>query len=344
MGSTESLAAGHGRISARAPFHLEATVRVLQRRPGNRVDAWEQGRYCRILDTAPGLAWIDVENRGSIDRPDVRYAVRTTRLSSAHRARLEGTLRRVLGLDVDPAPLQRLAHAERRLRAAAHALRGMRPPRFTGLFEAFASVVPFQQLSLDAGVAIIGRLVERFGTPLEQDGRRLYAFPAAETIAGTRVERLKQCGLSARKAETLRFLAKTIASGELSEQDFCGLSSADALRFLTELPGIGPWSASLVLLRGLGRLDVFPPGDVGAVAGLRALMHLRAGASLERVIERFGDYRGYLYFYALGGRLLAKGLIRTAGQRCQENAMQTRRPDARSDPFVVAREPRAARS
>lgn len=304
------------RLSARGPFHLEATVRVLQRRPGNRVDVWEQGRYRRIFDTAPGLAWIDVENRGSIDRPDVRYAVRTPRVSSKQRARLEGTLRRVLGLDVDPAPLQRLAHAEGRLRAAARALRGMRPPRFTGLFEAFANVVPFQQLSLDAGVAIVGRLVERFGTPLEHDGRRAYAFPSAETIAGTRVERLERCGLSARKAETLRFLAKTIASGELSEHDLCGLSSSDALRFLTELPGIGPWSASLVLLRGLGRLDVFPPDDVGAAAGLRTLMHLRAEASLERVIARFGDYRGYLYFYALGGRLLAKGLIGAAGQRC----------------------------
>ena len=64
-------------------------------------------------------------------------------------------------------------------------------------------------------------------------------------------------------------------------------------------------------LRGLGRLDVFPPGDVGAQAGLRALMHLPAEAPLDRIIERFGEYRGYLYFYALGGQLLAKGLIRS---------------------------------
>lgn len=299
------------KIAARGPFHLEATVRVLQRRPGNRVDVWEQNCYRRILGIPPKLAWVEVMNRGSVDHPDMRYTVRTAGVSAARRARLEGTLRRTLGLDMDPAPLQRLASGERRLRVAARALRGLRPPRFTGLFEAFANVVPFQQLSLDAGVAIVGRLVERFGTRLEQDGRVLYAFPDAQTVAATRLERLKRCGLSARKAETLRFLARAIASGELSEQDLSGLSSADALRFLTGLPGIGPWSASLVLLRGLGRLDVFPPGDVGAAAGLRALMRLRADAPLEPIIERFGDYRGYLYFYALAGRLLAKGLIRT---------------------------------
>jgi DNA-3-methyladenine glycosylase II len=81
---------------------------------------------------------------------------------------------------------------------------------------------------------------------------------------------------------------------------------------LAELPGIGAWSAGVVLLRGLGRLDVFPPGDVGAQRGLRAVMHLGPGAALGRIIERFGNHRGYLYFCALGGGLLAKGLIRAA--------------------------------
>lgn len=296
-----------------APFHLEATVRVLQRRPGNLVDTWEHGRYRRVLETPQGLAWVEVENRGTIDAPDLRYWLRgADHASRATRAGLVQMLRRVLGLHLDPEPLQRLARADRRLRPTALALRGMRPPRFTGLFEAFASVVPFQQLSLDAGVAIIGRMVERFGTRLEHDGARLHAFPGAEAIAEARLDRLRQCGLSIRKAEVLRGVARAIGSGELSEKALCGMSTPDALQVLTALPGIGPWSASLVLLRGLGRLEVFPPGDVGAARGLRALMHLRTGDPLDRIIERFGRYRGFLYFYALGGSLLSKGLIHAA--------------------------------
>jgi 3-methyladenine DNA glycosylase/8-oxoguanine DNA glycosylase len=90
------------------------------------------------------------------------------------------------------------------------------------------------------------------------------------------------------------------------------MTTNDALRILDELPGIGAWSASLVLLRGLGRLDVFPPGDVGALRGLSGLMELRPGESLRRTMEGFGDRRGYLYFFALGGSLLAKGLIHAA--------------------------------
>jgi DNA-3-methyladenine glycosylase II len=65
-----------------------------------------------------------------------------------------------------------------------------------------------------------------------------------------------------------------------------------------------------VLLRGFGRIDVFPPGDVGAVRGLAALLHLRSRESLDRVVERFGEQRGYLYFFSLAGTLLEKGLIR----------------------------------
>jgi 3-methyladenine DNA glycosylase/8-oxoguanine DNA glycosylase len=301
-----------GILPTRAPFHLEATVRVLQRRPENRVEVWERGRYLRVLGSADRLALVEVENRGTIDEPDLRFSIRCGDLPAVARSGLEETLRKVLGLDVDPEPLQRRAEADQELRATALALRGMRPPRFAEWFETFANVVPFQQLSLDAGLAIVGRLVERFGTHLEHGGRRFDAFPTAHSIAGARLAALRECGLSARKAESLRYLARAIESGELAEERISGMSTDDALRTLTELPGIGPWSASLVLLRGLGRMNVFPPGDVGAARRLGALMRLRSRASLARVVEGFGDQRGYLYFCALGGSLLGKGLVHAA--------------------------------
>ncbi|MFY4731261.1 DUF488 family protein [Nitrospira sp. BLG_2] len=303
------------RLATRAPFHLEATVRVLQRRPTNLVDVWENERYLRVLATKAGLALVEVANHGTIDDPDVRFTVIRGNPSTSARAALGQTVRRILGLDVDPEPLQRLAEAERRLGSTAFALRGMRPPRFAGLFEAFANVVPFQQVSLDAGVAIVGRLVERFGKALEHDGRRFHAFPTAEVVAAARLDALRACGLSRRKAETLRQVANAIESGEITEQQLVRMSSSEAVLVLSELQGIGPWSASLVLLRGLGRLDVFPPGDVGVTRGLGKLMRLPPGPSLARVVQRFGDHRGYLYFSSLGGALLARGLIHAAPPR-----------------------------
>jgi DNA-3-methyladenine glycosylase II len=164
-------------------------------------------------------------------------------------------------------------------------------------------------------VAVVGRLVERFGRVLEYRGHRFHSFPDAARVAGARVSAIRACGLSHRKAETIRRIATAIEAGHLAQQQLSSMSSEDAVRCLTELPGIGPWSASLVLLRGLGRLDVFPPGDVGAARGLSRVTGLPVGPSLARIIQRFGDHRGYLYFYALGSALATRGLIRAAQPR-----------------------------
>lgn len=303
---------GGARLFARAPFHLEATVRILQRRPSNLVDIWEEGRYLRVLTLAHGLVLIEVENLGTIDDPDVRLYIRCDQACGATRVGVGQTIRKILGLDVDPAPLRNLGDVEHTLQSTVLALRGMRPPRFPNLFEAFANVVPFQQLSLDAGVAIVARLVDRFGQRLEYGGRRFHGFPAASVIANARIRTLRSCGLSSRKSEVLRFIARSIESGEVSEDDLSAMSTKDALSTLTKLPGIGPWSAGLVLLRGLGRTDVFPAGDVGAMRRLRGLLRLGPRARLDHIVERFGNRRGYLYFCALGESLRTKGLIHAA--------------------------------
>ena len=300
------------RLVTRAPFHLEATVRVLQRRATNLVDGWDESRYLRVLATPDGPALVEVVNHGTIDAPHVRFGVLRGDPSTAAHAALAQTLRRVLGLDVDPEPLQRALEGARGLRAVASGLRGMRPPRFAGLFEAFANVIPFQQVSLDSGVAIVARLVRRFGETLEHDGRSHYAFPAARAVGEARLDTLRACGLSHAKAETLRAVARAVEAGEVTEERLAALESPDAIELLTALPGIGPWSASVILLRGLGRLDVFPPGDTGFARGLGRLMRLPTRLSLERVIRRFGDRRGYLYLCSLGGALLAQSLIHAA--------------------------------
>jgi DNA-3-methyladenine glycosylase II len=215
----------------------------------------------------------------------------------------------MLQLDLDPAALESAAQRLRALRPTAVALRGMRPPRFVELFDVFLNVVPFQQLSLDAGAAILRRLVQRFGEKLVHDAHVYYAFPAPATIASARLRSLLACGFSRSKAESLVRLAALVESGALTAGAISELPTAAATRLLTTLPGIGPWSAALVLLRGFGRLDVFPPGDSGATRGLNALLRLRAAGALDRVVASFGPLRGYLYFCGLGSSLLAKGLI-----------------------------------
>lgn len=300
------------RLHVKAPFHLEATVRVLQRRPTNLIDTWDGQRYRRTVRISERLFLIEVSNHGTIDVPRVTLSVLPAPTARSDWAEPVRIATEVLGLKREMRAAERRAWVQPQLRSMAKALRGLRPPRYPDLFETFANVIPFQQLSLEAGTAITSRLIRRFGQVHEFDGSDRFLFPSAEVIADSRVAALKSCGLSTQKAQALRSLARAIASGAVTAPDIEAVSSAKALDRLMQLPGIGPWSAALVLLRGFGRLDVFPQPDTGAERSLLSLMRLRSTASLMRVIDSFGKYRGYLYFYGIASRLLATGLIDAA--------------------------------
>ncbi len=302
-------------IPAVPPFHLEATVRVLQRRPTNRVNLWEGGRYLRALPTAEGLRLVAVENRGTIDAPDLRGLVFGGSISMRSQEQLSATIQRLLGSAVDPAPFYRVARRDPRLHAVTASLRGLKPPRFPTLFETIANVIPFQQVSLAAGDAVVGRLVDRCGARLHLGDRTYDAFPRPEHVAAVDVDALRALGLSRAKAATLRDVALRILAGELSEERLEALPSDEAMEVLMALPGIGPWSAGLMLLRGLRRMEIFPAGDVGAAKNLGRLLGAETPArdgGQQALLAEMGDTRGYLYFYALGWRLLHEGLITPA--------------------------------
>ena len=92
------------------------------------------------------------------------------------------------------------------------------------------------------------------------------------------------------------------------------LPTAEAMVALQKLPGIGPWSAGLILLRGLRRMDVFPAGDSGAARSLTALHDLPEKLTpreADEIATRFGELRGYLYFLALGNRMPWLGVQET---------------------------------
>lgn len=277
------------------PYSLSLTVQVLRRVRTNIVDQWAEGSYRRALQ---------IGTEEYVLR--VRQLDETTLEVDADRSP-EAALplvRRMLGLDVDVSPALRLMTADSRLASVVPQFRGLRPPRFASLFETLAMTIPFQQVSLEAGQSFVNRMVARFGK--SRGGQWL--FPTAEAIANASIEDLRAAGLSAAKATTLRAASSRIVAGALSEAGIERLPSDEALRLLDDLPGIGPWTAGVILLRGFGRLDVFPHGDVAA---RRTLSHLLAGtspvddAAEAGLLEGLGRYRGLVYFLGLA---LSRGM------------------------------------
>jgi 3-methyladenine DNA glycosylase/8-oxoguanine DNA glycosylase len=276
------------------PFRLDRTVSLLQRLPTNPVDVWSGGAYVRAFDLLEGrVVW-------RVTQPAPGRVLAELDGPAGPPAPWRARLRRMLGADVDLAPFLALARRVPALAPWVPVARSLRPPRYAALHEAFANVVLFQQVSLASGVAILRRLVASLSPAVEAHGAVLRAFPAAATLADAPDALLRAAGLSAAKARTLRFAAAAVADGTLRHGDHQRLASDALVERLRAIPGVGPWSANLVALRYFGRLDVFPPGDVAAV---KALTDLDA----EALVERFGPWRGMLYFLLFARRMVTAG-------------------------------------
>lgn len=300
-------------LAALPPFSLERTVAALRRRTISLTDVYEDGEYRRVV-TLNGQQRLLAVRQPNAKTVSVRAL--DGLLIPAEEREAAALLDRMLGLSFDLAPIQRAVRvADERLARLMAQAPGLKPPGFDSLWTTLLCVVPFQQVSLDAGQAILNRVVSMFGSMHDYPGRPAYAFPSPERIIAADPDLLRQCGLSWVKVRTLTGAAQQIASGALREQDIERLDDEEAERLLRRLPGIGPWSAQIILLRGFRRLSIFPAGDSGASGTLAKLFQLdaaQAEAESRVVLEALGPWKGYLYFLLLAWRLLQSGILTPA--------------------------------
>lgn len=288
-------------IAALTPFRLDLAVSALRRLSNNLVDVYTaDGSYLRALSGAarPTVVRVTQPRQDSLS---------VTISDGTDAATAVGTVRRMLGTDCNLRSFARRAGKVAWLGPLVARLRGMKPPRYPTIWEACVNAVVFQQISLQAASAIMRRFVTALGEPAEHDGIPLIAFPNAARFLEASEAIVRGAGLSSGKFATLRRMAEAIVGGELTEAMLAERSSVDAAMLLRTIKGIGPWTASLILLRGMGRLDVFPLNDSGAAASMA--MIAGRGMDVEATAEMLGPQRGMLYFSLLLGRLEARGEI-----------------------------------
>ena len=150
-----------------------------------------------------------------------------------------------------------------------------------------------QQLSVAATRRILSRLVENFGGRLPSPAELLAADPQV----------LRDSGMSARKGLTLRAIAERFVDGRLSDELLGQMTDDEVEATLTQVPGVGPWTAHGFLLIALNRPDVFLPGDVAlrrAVERAYGFDHTPSADEMDQVAERWRPYRslGVAYLFA----------------------------------------------
>jgi DNA-3-methyladenine glycosylase II len=147
-----------------------------------------------------------------------------------------------------------------------------------------------QQLSVAATRTIVSRIEEHFGGRLPTPAEVLAADPQV----------LRSAGLSARKGTTLRALAERFADGRLSDEGLAGMADDEVEAALTEVPGIGPWSAHGFLLVALDRPDVFLTGDIAlrrAIQRVYGFDHVPTEDELIELSDRWRPYRSLAVSY-----------------------------------------------
>jgi len=147
-----------------------------------------------------------------------------------------------------------------------------------------------QQLSVASTRAIISHLQERFGGHM----------PSADELFAADPQVLRDSGFSVRKGQTLRALAERFVDGRLNEEALSRMTDEEVEETLTEVPGIGPWTARGFLLVALDRSDVFLSGDLGlrrAIQRAYGFDHLPTEEEVAQLSDRWKPYRSLAVSY-----------------------------------------------
>ena len=295
-----------------APFRLDLTVWALRRRAHNLVDRWDGQTYRRILPVQDQPLEVAVTQIGPPEAPLLRVEAADCPPHLECAAILTTFLVKMLGLNADLTPFYRLAAADDRLRHLVERFRGLKPPRFPTVFEALVNAIACQQLSLTVGLHILNRLAAAFGPALPDATEAPHGFPRPGDLAGAAPEALRALGFSYNKAKAAIALAQDLANHPAELEDLKDLDDPAVLERLLAFKGVGRWSAEYALLRGLGRLAVFPGDDVGARKNLQTWLHLDEPLDYEGVRRHLAPWRpyaGFLYFHFLLSHLAETGQI-----------------------------------
>jgi DNA-3-methyladenine glycosylase II len=188
----------------------------------------------------------------------------------------------------------------------------MKPPRFPTVFEAVVNAFACQQLSLEVGLELLNRLATLCGAKVGTRSDARFAFPTAQDVARLAPEKYQAIGFSRQKARALLSLARVVTREELDLETLGDEDDAVIRRRLLELRGVGRWSAEYVLLRGLGRLDVFPGDDVGAQTALARWLGRSERpdyAGVTRTVKRWSPFAGLVYLHLLLNGLSQAGVL-----------------------------------
>ncbi|HEX4180005.1 MAG TPA: AlkA N-terminal domain-containing protein [Caulobacteraceae bacterium] len=246
------------RLTYRGPYDWPAMLGFLGARAIAGVEVGEADRYRRVVRIGETVGRIEVSHLAArrclvaaIRCPDVRAL-----------PAIVTRLRALFDLDADLDVIG--VHLARDPRLAPLVARrpGLRVPGCWDGFELAVRAILGQQITLQGGRTLAGRLTAACGTRLEGEGALSHAFPTPRQLADGD---LGMVGLTTARAAALKALAgAALADPRLFEP---AASLDEAVARFRALPGVGEWTAQYIALRALREADAFPAADIGLMQG-----------------------------------------------------------------------------
>lgn len=289
-------------IEPSGPYSLPLTARRYARFP-DPVDRFDGCIYRRLLPAGSGTVLVTVEQAGGRDAAKLRVTIEgAAAASNAAETAARNLVGGALGAAADLRPFYRAARLDPLLAPLVRRFRGLHIAGYPSLWEALVTAVLAQQVNLAFAFAIRAHLATEFGRRAEFHGETFTAFPAPKRVARAGEAGLEGFRMSKNKIGTIARLAAAFASGELSKDEIAVLPDEEAIQRLTAIKGIGRWTAETALMRGLGRPDAYPAGDLSVVKYLAETLfeHGRRGTETEMRLfaERWRPWRGLALVYA----------------------------------------------
>lgn len=205
-----------------------------------------------------------------------------------------GQVARMCSLDIDGTGFGEVAGRDPVVSLLQGLHPGLRPVLFASPYEAACWAVLSHRIWMTQAVRLRRRLAERHGTEVEVGGSVLTSFPAPAVLA--KLEYLP--GLSGPKMQRLRAIAEAATDGVLDAASLRSMPADEALKQLQVLPGVGRFSAELILIRGAGHPDVFPRAETRLHEIMREAYHLPdAGVEeLAEIAEAWAPFRSWTSF------------------------------------------------
>ena len=151
-------------------------------------------------------------------------------------------------------------------------------------FQALVRTIIFQQLAGAAANAIYGRFVGLFPG---------VEFPSPEQVIAKTDAELRSVGLSEKKALYIKDLAAHVRDGKLNFHRFHRMTDEEIVADLTQVKGIGKWTAEIFLMFNLGRPDVMPADDLGVQNAVKRHYRMRQRPNRKRLLKHAERWRPY---------------------------------------------------